>query len=366
MADKENVDIDISVVIPLYKGQKYCARLLNMMEDNCLYNDLYQSCKTEVIFVNDYPEEEIFIEEKQRSFTYRLIVQNKNQGIHSSRVKGVQASGGTYIIMLDQDDVVTEKWLYSQWHKITFENGDYCVCNGWLGRFRTLWDRDVFRDKVNNLRHYMTVGNVVTSPGQVIIKKAAIPQEWMEHIQFCNGADDFLLWVMALARGKRFLVNESYLFYHTPERTKDSVSRRQMVYSVQEAAEILDASGILDKENVSLLKNWVAGSKWINGIDTGDDNLFVNNNVFLQIQNYMKFQPMFHVLLEWTKLRNQSISLEQFFQKNQYVNIAIYGMGYIGECVYDELRESSVTVKYGIDKTAIDFKGELPVFRIIN
>ena len=109
-----------------------------------------------------------------------------------------------------------------------------------------------------------------------------------------------------------------------------------------------------------------SGSKWINGIDTGDDNLFVNNNVFLQIQNYMKFQPMFHVLLEWTKLRNQSISLEQFFQKNQYVNIAIYGMGYIGECVYDELRESSVTVKYGIDKTAIDFKGELPVFRIQN
>ena len=53
-----------------------------------------------------------------------------------------------------------------------------------------------------------------------------------------------------------------------------------------------------------------------------------------------------------------------FFEKKQYINIAIYGLGYIGECVYDELRESMVTVKYGIDETAVDFKGELPVFQI--
>ncbi len=364
MFSKKKFDIDISVIIPLYKGQKYCGRLLDMIEDNCLYSDLYQRCTTEVIFVNDYPEEEILIEEKQRSFTYRLIVQNKNRGIHSSRVKGIQVSGGTYIIMLDQDDVVTENWLYSQWDKITTENGEYCVCNGWLSRFRTLWDRDVFKDRVNNLRYYMTVGNAITSPGQVIIKKLAIPQEWLEHIQRYNGADDFLLWVMVLAQGKHFLVNEQYLFYHTPERTKDSVSGRQMAYSVQEAVEILEDSGILDSKNLGLLKNWLAGSKWINGIGINDNDLCVNDNVLAKISSYMKFQPMFHVLLDWMKLRSQGIGLWQFFEKNQYTNIAVYGMGYIGECVYDELRESPVTVKYGIDKTAVDFMGELSVFRI--
>lgn len=360
---KENVDIDISVVIPLYKGQKYCGRLLDMVEENCLYDDLFQKCKIEVIFVNDFPDENIIIDKDQTTFMYRLIVQDKNQGIHSSRVKGIQAAQGKYIIMLDQDDIITKKWLYSQWHKITSENGDYCVCNGWLSRFRTLWDKDTFNNKVNNLRHYMTVGNAIASPGQVIIKREALPQEWLDHIQFRNGADDFLLWVMALAQGKRFLVNEQYLFYHTPERTKDSVGKREMVYSVQEATEILEQTGILEDENLSLLKNWVEGSKWINGINTNDD-LYINNNVLSQIQNYMKFQSMFHIMLGWMKLRNQGIGLWKFFEKKNYLNVAIYGMGYIGECVYDELRESSVLVKYGIDKTAVDFKGELPVFRV--
>lgn len=361
---KENVDMDVSVIIPLYKGQKYCSRLLDMIEVNCLYGDLFKKCKIEVIFVNDFPGEEIMIEKKQRHFTYQLIVQNKNQGIHSSRVKGILASGGKYIIMLDQDDVVTEKWLYSQWYKITSENGDYCVCNGWLSRFRTLWNRDTFKDKVNNLRHYMTVGNAIASPGQVIIRKTAVPQEWLEYIQVRNGADDFLLWIMALSQGKRFLVNEQYLFYHTPERTKDSVSRRQMVYSVQETAEILEHTGILDSENLSLLKNWVSGSEWINGIYTSNNDLYINDNVLLQIQHFMKFKPMFHIMLDWMNLKNQGICLGQFFEKNHYSSIAIYGMGYIGECVYDELGESSVTVKYGIDQMALDFKGELPVFRV--
>ncbi len=360
---KENVDMDISVIIQLYKGQKYCSRLLDMIEDNCLYGDLFKKCKIEVIFVNDFPDEEVKIEKEQRHFTHQLFVQNRNQGIHFSRVKGILASGGKYIIMLDQDDVVTEKWLYSQWHKITSEDEDYCVCNGWLSRFRTLWNKDTFKDKVNNLSHYMTVGNAIVSPGQVIIKKTAIPQEWLEYIQICNGADDFLLWVMALAKGKSFLVNEQYLFYHTPERTKDSVSRRQMVYSVQESVEILEYSKVLDNENLFLLKNRVAGGKWINGIQSSDD-LYVTNSVLLQIQNCMKFQSMFHVMLDWLKLKNRGIGLWQFFEKKQYINIAIYGLGYIGECVYDELRESMVTVKYGIDETAVDFKGELPVFQI--
>lgn len=52
------------------------------------------------------------------------------------------------------------------------------------------------------------------------------------------------------------------------------------------------------------------------------------------------------------------------FKENNYLNIAIYGMGYIGECLYDELKGSGIQVKYGIDRTARDFKGELPIYQI--
>ena len=47
--------MDVSVIIPIYKGNGYIESLLNKIEKN------YQESQKEieVIFVNDYPDEEI-------------------------------------------------------------------------------------------------------------------------------------------------------------------------------------------------------------------------------------------------------------------------------------------------------------------
>ena len=53
---RENVDI--SVAIPIYKGKKYIASIIEMLEANqkeLIQNERKE--KIEVIFVNDYPNE---------------------------------------------------------------------------------------------------------------------------------------------------------------------------------------------------------------------------------------------------------------------------------------------------------------------
>ena len=67
MYSEEGGPTDISVIIPVYRGQKYCQRILDMMERNCLFENLYEKCSVEVIFVNDYPEERIVIEQIGRA-----------------------------------------------------------------------------------------------------------------------------------------------------------------------------------------------------------------------------------------------------------------------------------------------------------
>ena len=49
--------MDVSVIIPIYKGNGYIESLLSKIDKN------YQLCqkKIEVIFVNDYPDEEIIV-----------------------------------------------------------------------------------------------------------------------------------------------------------------------------------------------------------------------------------------------------------------------------------------------------------------
>lgn len=335
--------IDISIIIPLFKGQKFCDRLLNMVEKNCLYHNLFKECTVEILFVNDYPDEKIFIENKVRHFTVKIISQKRNMGIHASRVKGIRNALGEYVIMFDQDDLVSETWLYSQWHKIRSENSDYCVCNGWKGRFQVILEPDRFNKVINDINYYLSVKNPICSPGQVIFRRKSTPQEWMENIQAHNGSDDFFLWILVLKKGFCFSVNEEYLYYHTPERNYDSINLQGMLYSLKETAGLLDKIKILSSDEADLL------NKQIHKKEHND---------------YIKFQKMFHTMLDWIKLKNKGISIYDYLIKNNYLNIAIYGLGYIGEYLYDELNGTNIKIRYGIDYSSKDCNKELDIFRI--
>ncbi len=356
--------IDISLIIPLYKGGKYCARLLEMIEKNSLYKNLFKKCKIEVIFVNDFPDEKIIIEKGYRVFDVKIIRQERNSGIHASRVKGIINSRGNYIIMLDQDDLVTENWLYSQWNKIVSEKGEYCVCNGWKGRFRVLWTDKNVRERLNNLNFYFAKKNAILSPGQVIIKKKCLPIEWLENIQKCNGADDFLLWIIALKKGNKFLINNEYLYYHTPERNQSSINSRGMIKSLKETLHILSSIGLITEEEIQLLNNQIEVREYL---EQGEKIEAVDKESVksrIEIGEYIKYHKMFQILMKWMWIRGHGIKIDRFFLDNSYFNIAIYGMGYLGECLYYELLESDVNVKYGIDHTAVDFRKELSIYRI--
>lgn len=335
--------MDISIIIPLFKGQKFCKRLLNMVEKNCLYHNLFKKCTIEILFVNDYPGEKIFIEDTDRHFSIRIISQKRNMGIHASRVKGIQNALGEYVIMLDQDDFVSDAWLYSQWHKIISDHSDYCVCNGWKGRFQVISEPARFNMVISDINYYLSVKNPICSPGQVILRKRSIPQEWLENIQVYNGSDDFFLWLLALKKGWSFSVNDEYLYYHTPERNYDSINLQGMIYSLKETARLLDKIKLLTHDEMNLL----------------------NEQIHKKEHNdYIKFQKMFHIMLDWIKLKNKGINIYNYLIKNNYLNIAIYGMGYIGEYLYEELYGTDVNVRYGIDYSSKDRNGQLDIFRI--
>ena len=69
------------------------------------------------------------------------------------------------------------------------------------------------------------------------------------------------------------------------------------------------------------------------------------------------------MLNQWLLLKQEGKSLEKYFAENGYKTIAIYGMGEMGNRLYDELKNSSVVeIKYAIDKNAAGTYSELEVF----
>jgi len=65
-----------------------------------------------------------------------------------------------------------------------------------------------------------------------------------------------------------------------------------------------------------------------------------------------KHLALFLMMNQWVKVKQEGKNLAEYFEKNGYKNIAVYGMSYAGETLLDELKNSDVCVKYAIDKRA--------------
>lgn len=77
-----------------------------------------------------------------------------------------------------------------------------------------------------------------------------------------------------------------------------------------------------------------------------------------------KFKTYYNMLNEWLMIKQEGKSLEKYFINNGYQTIAIYGMGEMGNRLYDELKNSEIKVKYAIDKEASSTYSEIEVIEM--
>ena len=117
----------VSIIIPIYHGQRYISRILKMVDENArLVKD---SAEVELILVNDSPDVSLNTDFTQLQYAEAVCIDNaENCGIHKSRIKGIRKSTGEYIIMLDQDDILEDYAVKSQLEHI--KDGIVVVANG--------------------------------------------------------------------------------------------------------------------------------------------------------------------------------------------------------------------------------------------
>ena len=97
----------ISVIIPVYKVEKYLPKCLDSVL-NQSYSNL------EIILVDDGSPDncgEICDEYAKQDERFKVIHCEKNGGASAARNKGLEIATGDYIAFIDSDDYVTEKYL---------------------------------------------------------------------------------------------------------------------------------------------------------------------------------------------------------------------------------------------------------------
>lgn len=71
-----------------------------------------------------------------------------------------------------------------------------------------------------------------------------------------------------------------------------------------------------------------------------------------EIAKVKKMIRINEALSEWLKLKQNGISIKEYFEQNHYETIAIYGMGDLGKKLFFELQNSGMEVIYTVDKNA--------------
>lgn len=77
-----------------------------------------------------------------------------------------------------------------------------------------------------------------------------------------------------------------------------------------------------------------------------------------------KHLALFKMMNDWVRLKQDGKNLADYFIKNDYKTIAIYGMSYAGQTLVNELKGTNIEVKYGIDKSVESRYLDIEVYKL--
>lgn len=142
-----------------------------------------------------------------------------------------------------------------------------------------------------------------------------------------------------------------------------------MICSYWRNTENFVTSSFLDKGIGELVdsgkKYGIARTGMVNYVDCGE-----NASIISMIEKYSqknfeneRNKKKLDLMCQWIKLKIQGISLMEFFQDRGIQSIAIYGMGEIGQLMYDELAmENEMFIRYAIDQSGRRYVESLPTY----
>lgn len=209
-------DGKVSVIIPVYNGEKYIKETLNS-----ILQSTYQNM--EVLIINDgSTDNSREICEHMRQQDSRIaIYEQQNSGVVAARNYGVSKAAGTYLCFCDQDDIVDQLCYEKQIERMERDKSDLCMCsvgrsiNGKHSAFEVSEDACYIGQDILEQLLYPLLFNGFAPPIKMG-EKNRYPHIWscmfrmnfwkahqIRFRKYINFEDDLLVKTQALASAKR-------------------------------------------------------------------------------------------------------------------------------------------------------------------
>lgn len=139
---------DVSVIIPVYNGERYLKDCLDSLKAQTLKN-------IQTIIVNDGSIDNSLKIIEEYSDDNVTVINKKNEGLGAARNTGLEYVKGKYIAFLDCDDVIDKNMYEAMYKKAEDNNLDIVICG------TTYWFDD--RDNINKVYDYFKEDKVYSN-----------------------------------------------------------------------------------------------------------------------------------------------------------------------------------------------------------
>ena len=307
----------ISFISPLFKCDMFLPQILKNIDKVSRYIKDKINAQIELVLINDYPAYNIYEIEKA-TFTYidNIIVYNneKNVGIHASRIKGLYLSSGEYVCFLDQDDHIDEAFGWKMISKALDTDADVVLCNGIYRNNRKIYNTLNEIHTAISIDYFKTLTSII-SPGQALIRKNVIPIEWKTNILKENYCDDAFLWCLLKNKSAKFEFVDELLYFHNEYGQNQSFNWSNNAKALEELKSIVSKKRLFNKDNMSVfmttISNEIVKQKYYAKMD--------------KLLNYYRQNPE-----EFKSLLNQTF--RDF--------LVVYGLGIIGKTFVNLVKQT--------------------------
>lgn len=112
----------ISIVIPVYNGEKYVERCIQSLLNQ-------EKVNLEIIIVNDGSKDgTLDVLTKYKDINNIKIISIPNGGVSNARNVGIKNSNGVYIGFVDCDDAVPKDYYFKLYHSLKINDADIAIC----------------------------------------------------------------------------------------------------------------------------------------------------------------------------------------------------------------------------------------------
>ncbi len=120
-----NKEIKVSIIVPVYKVEKYLKTCIDSLLNQTLED-------IEIICINDGSPDNCLQILKDYKEKYKekniVIIDKKNEGVWKGRIDGIKLARGEYIAFVDSDDYVDVKFVEKLYNNIKKNDADISVC----------------------------------------------------------------------------------------------------------------------------------------------------------------------------------------------------------------------------------------------